>query len=64
MFAQSLPPGVVVACFAAFGHTSTTKTVVAVDHASIHRRAAFEDRRPYWKQHGWSSKYLSPYAPE
>ena len=64
MFAQSIYTGVVIACFDAFCHTLTKKTVVVVDNASIHRREAFEDRRPYWKQHGLLIKYLSPYSPE
>ena len=64
MFAQSIHPGVVMACFEAFCHTLTQKTVVVVDHASIHRSAACEDRLPSWKQRGWIIKYLSPYSPE
>jgi len=64
MFAQSIHTGVVVACFDAFCHTITKKTVVAVDNASIHRSEAFEDRRPSWKKHGLIIKSLSPYAPE
>jgi len=55
---------VVLACFEAFCHTITKKTVVVVDHASIHRSEAFEDRMPYWKKHGLIIKYLSPYSPE
>jgi len=35
-----------------FRHTITKKTVVVVDNASIHRSEEFEDRMPYWKQHG------------
>jgi len=64
MFEQSIHTGVVVACFDAFCHTITKKTVVAVDNASIHRSEEFEDRRPYWKKHGLIIKYLSPYSPE
>jgi len=64
MFAQSIHTGVVIACFDAFCHTLTQKTVVVVDNASIHRSEAFEDRMPYWKQHGLIIKYLSPYSPE
>ena len=64
MFEPSIHTGVVVACFDAFCHTITKKTVVAVDNASIHRSEAFEDRMPYWKQHGLIIKYLSPYSPE
>ena len=64
MFEQSIHTGVVVACFDAFCHTITKKTVVVVDNASIHRSEAFEDRRPYWKKHGLIIKYLSPYSPE
>jgi transposase len=64
MFEQSIHTGVVMACFDAFCHTITHKTVVVVDNASIHRSEAFEDRMPYWKQHGLIIKYLSPYSPE
>ena len=62
MFAQSIHTGVVIACFDAFCHTITQKTVVVVDHASIHRSEAFEDRMPHWKQHGLIIKYLPPYS--
>jgi transposase len=64
MFEQSIHTGVVIACFDAFCHTITQKTVVVVDNASIHRSEEFEDRMPYWKQHGLIIKYLSPYSPE
>jgi hypothetical protein len=64
MFEQSIHTGVVIACFDAFCHTITKKTVVVVDNASIHRSEAFEDRMPSWKKHGLISKYLSPYSPE
>jgi hypothetical protein len=64
MFEQSIHTGVVVACFDAFCQTITKKTVVVVDNASIHRSEAFEDRMPYWKQHGLIIKYLSSYSPE
>jgi transposase len=64
MFEQSIHTGVVIACFDAFCHTITKKTVVVVDNASIHRSEACEDRLPSWKQHGLISKYLSPYSPE
>ena len=64
MFEQSIHPGVVIACFDAFCHTLTKKTVVVVDNASIHRSEEFEDRIPYWKQRGLIIKYLSAYAPE
>src|SRR6266699_4468894 len=64
MFEQSIHTGVVIACFDAFCHTITKKTVVVVDNASIHRSEAFEDRMPYWKKHGLIIKYLSPYSPE
>ena len=64
MFEQSIHTGVVIACFDAFCRTITKKTVVVVDNASIHRSEAFEDRVPYWKQHGLIIKYLSPYSPE
>jgi len=64
MFEQSIHTGVVIACFDAFCHTITHKTVVVVDNASIHRSEEFEDRMPYWKKHGLIMKYLSPYSPE
>jgi len=64
MFEESIHTGVVMACFDAFCHTITKKTVVVVDNASIHRSEAFEDRMPYWKKHGLIIKYLSPYSPE
>ena len=64
MFEQSIHTGVVVACFNAFCHTITKKTVVVVDNASIHRSEEFADRMPYWKKHGLIIKYLSPYSPE
>jgi hypothetical protein len=63
MFDQSLHTGVVLACFEAFCHTSTPKTVVVVDPASSHRSAACEDRMPDWKKHGLIMKSLSPYSP-
>jgi transposase len=64
MFEESIPTGVVMACFDAFCHTITTKTVVVIDNASIHTRDDFAERLPYWKKHGLISKYLSPYSPE
>jgi transposase len=64
MFEQSIHTGVVVACFDAFCHTLTKKTVVVVDNASIHTSDDFADRLPYWKKQGLIVKYLSPYSPE
>jgi transposase len=64
MFAQSIHTGVVIACCDAFWQTMTTKTVVVVDNASIHRSEDFEDRIPYWKKRGLIIKYLRPYSPE
>ena len=64
MFEESIHPGVVMACCDALCHTITQKTVVVVDHASIHRSEACEDRVPYGKQHGWIITYLSPDSPE
>jgi hypothetical protein len=64
MFEQSIHTGVVIACFDAFCHTMTKKTVVVVDNASIHRSEAFEDRMPHWKKHGLIIQYLPPYSPE
>jgi DDE superfamily endonuclease len=63
MFEQSIHTGVVIACFDAVCQTITKKTVVVVDHASIHRSEEFEDRMPYWRTHGLLIKYLSPYSP-
>ena len=64
MFEQSIHTGVVVACFEAFCHTLTKKTVIVVDNASIHTSDDFADRLPYWKKQGLIVKYLSPYSPE
>jgi len=64
MFEESLHPGVVIACFDAFCHTITKKTVVVIDHASIHTSEECEDRSPYWKKQGLILKYLPPYSPE
>jgi hypothetical protein len=64
MFEASIHTGVVIACFDAFCHTITKKTVVVVDNASIHTSEEFEDRIPDWKKQGLVSKYLSPYSPE
>jgi transposase len=64
MFEQSIHTGVVIACFDAFCHTLTKKTVVVVDNASIHRSEEFADRRSYWRKHGLLIKYLPPYSPE
>ena len=63
LFEQSVHTGVGMACFEAFCHTLTTKTVVIGDNASIHSSEACADRRPSWKQHGLIIKYLSPYSP-
>jgi transposase len=64
MFEESIHTGVVIACFDAFCQTSTKKTVVVVDNASIHTSEEFADRRPDWKKQGLVIKYLRPYAPE
>jgi hypothetical protein len=64
MFEDSIHTGVVIACFDAFCHTITKKTVVVIDNASIHTSEEFEDRIPYWKKHGLIIKYLPPYSPE
>ncbi len=64
MFEGSIHTGVVRACFDAFCQTLTQKTVVVMDHASIHRSEEFEDRIPYWKKQGLIIKYLPPYSPE
>jgi DDE superfamily endonuclease len=64
LFEGSVHPGVVIACFDAFCHTLTQKTVVVRDHASIHTSEALEDRLPYWKKKGLIIKYLPPYSPE
>jgi len=64
MFEQSIHTGVVVACFDAFCHTLTKKTVIVIDNASIHTSDDFVDRLPYWKKRGLVVKYLSPYSPE
>ena len=64
MFEGSRHTGVVIACFDAFCHTLTQKTVVVMDNASIHRSEASEDRLPSWKKQGLIITYLPPYAPE
>jgi transposase len=64
MFEDSIHTGVVIACFDAFCHTITKKTVVVIDNASIHTSEEFEDRIPYWKKQGLLIKYLPPYSPE
>ncbi len=50
LFEESIHTGVVIACFDAFCRTITKKTVVVIDHASIHTSDEFEDRIPYWKK--------------
>ena len=62
-FEASLHPGGVIAGFDACGQTSTHKTVVVIDQASIHTSDAFAERLPSWKQHGWIIKSLSPSSP-
>jgi transposase len=64
LFEGSVHTGVVIACFDAFCQTLTKKTVVVIDHASIHTSEEFEDRLPYWKKKGLIIKYLPPYSPE
>ena len=64
MVEQSAHSGVVIACFDAFCHTITKKTVVVLDNASIHTSEEFEERLPYWKKQGLILKYLPPYSPE
>ena len=64
MFEGSIHTGVVIACFDTFCQTLTKKTVVVIDHASIHTSEAFEDRLPSWKKKGLIIKYLPPYSPE
>jgi len=63
MFEPSIHTDVVIGCFDAFCHTITQKTVVVMDHASLHRSEAFEDRIPDWKKQGLIIKYLPPYSP-
>jgi len=60
MFEASIHTGVVIACFDAFCHTLTKKTVVVVDNASIHTSEEFEDRIPYWKKQGLAASFISP----
>ena len=64
LFEDSIHTGVVMACFDAFCHTITQKTVVVIDNASIHTSEDFEARIPYWKKQGLIIKYLPPYSPE
>ena len=60
----SLHTAVVIACVDTFCQTLTKKTVVVIDHASIHTSEACEDRLPSWKKQGLIIKYLPPYSPE
>ncbi len=64
MFEESIHTGVVIACFDAFGQTIKQKTIVMIDHASIHRSEACEDRIPFWKKQGCIIKYLPTDSPE
>jgi hypothetical protein len=64
MCEQAIPTGVGIACVDACCHTLTTKTVVVMDNAAIHRSEECEDRIPYGKKRGLIMKYLSPYSPE
>jgi hypothetical protein len=64
MFAPSVHSGVVIACFDALCHTITKKTVVMLDHASIHPSEAFAERIPCWRKQGLILTYLPPYSPE
>jgi hypothetical protein len=61
---DAIHTGVVLACFDAFCHTITQKTVVVRDHASSHTSEALEDRLPYWKKQGVLLQYLPPDSPE
>jgi hypothetical protein len=63
LFEDSIHTGVVMACFDAFCHTITKKTVVVIDNAPIYTSEEFEDRIPYWKKKGLIIKYLPPYSP-
>lgn len=63
MFEQSIHTGGVVACFEAWCHTRTKKTVIVVDNASIHTSDDFADRLPSWKKQGLIVTYLRPYSP-
>jgi len=60
----SLHTGVVIACCDAFCHTLTQKTVVVIDHASLHTSEECEDTLPDWHKQGLIITYLPPYAPE
>src|SRR5712664_336564 len=60
MFEEAIHTGVVIACFDAFCHTITKKTVVVIDNASIHTSDEFADRIPSWKTQGLVIKYLPP----
>jgi transposase len=64
LFEGAVHTGMVIACFDAFCHTLTQKTVVVIDNASIHTSEEFVDRLPYWKKKGLILKYLPPYSPE
>lgn len=64
VFEGAIHTGLVIACFDAFCHTLTKKTVVVLDNASIHTSDEFTDRLPSWKKKGLIIKYLPPYSPE
>ena len=54
----------VLAGCAPFGPTLTNKTVVGIDHASLHTSEDVAAPLPYWQKQGWIIKYVPPYAPE
>lgn len=64
VFTEAVRTGGGIACFDAFCRTITHKTVVVLDHASIHTSDEFTDRIPYCKKQGLISKYWPPYSPE
>src|SRR5437763_15999614 len=64
IFEGSIHTGVVIACFDTFCQTLTKKTVVVIDHASIHTSEAFADRLPSSKNTGLIITYLPTYSPE
>ena len=64
LFEESVNTAVVVACFDVFSQSLTTKTVVVMDNASIHRSEEFVDQIPRWKKKGLFIKNIPEYSPE
>ena len=57
LFDQSITTAVVVACLNDFCKNIKKKTVVVMDHPSIHRSEEFEEYMALWKKKGLIIKY-------